>query len=73
MKIQELLIKIKNEEIKDGRIFHGGDFFWKLIVIDKKLYLINELSKSLVLFDSDDIGSCLKNDYDFYEYKKVLE
>lgn len=73
MKMVTLLKKINSDEIKNGTIFHGGDLLYKMIVIDKNLYVINEISKELVLFDSKNIGSFIANNYDIYEYKKILE
>lgn len=73
MKMVTLLKKINNDEIKNGTIFHGGDLFYKLIVIDRKLYVIHEMKKELVLFDSMYIGDFIANNYDIYEYKKILE
>lgn len=73
MKMVTLLKKINSDEIKNGTVFHGGDLFYKMILIDKNLYLINEISKQLELFDSKHIGDFIANNYDIYEYKKVLE
>lgn len=72
MKIIELLKKIENKEIKNGAIFHGGDLFYRLIVIDKNLYVINEITKNLSLLESGYIGNFIVENYEFYEYKKII-
>ena len=73
MNIIELLKKIENKEIKSGAIFHGGDLLYNLIVIDKKLYIINEIAKDLQLLDSKIIGNFIVKNYKLYEYKKVID
>ena len=73
MKITELLIKINNNEIKNGAIFHGGDLFYNLIVIDSTLYVINEITKNLNMLDSKTIGNFIDKQYELYEYKKVID
>ena len=73
MKIIELLKKIDCGEIKDGTIFHGGDLFYKMIVADKKLFVINETLRELTLVDSELIGNFITQNYDIYEYKKIME
>lgn len=73
MNIVELLEKIENGEIKDDTIFYGGDLFYKLIVVDKKLYVLNTHCNEFQLVDSHLIGSFIKNKYKIYEYKMVLD
>ena len=72
MKMVTLLKKIDNEEVKNETLFHGGDLFYKIIVIDKKLFIINENIRELTLIDSKLIGNFITNNYELYEYKKVL-
>lgn len=72
MNIVELLKKISEKEIEDGSIFHGGDLFYKLIVLDGDLYVINELTKQLQLLESHHIGNFIRENYSLYEYKKVI-
>jgi len=73
MNIVELLEKIENGEIKDDTIFYGGDLFYKLIVVGKKLYVLNTRCNEFKLVDSHLIGSFIKNKYKIYEYKMVLD
>lgn len=73
MNIVELLEKISKKEIKDGTIFHGGDLFYNLIVIDGDLYVINEIKKELQILESHYIGNLIKENYTIYEYKKVID
>lgn len=73
MKMLDLLKKIENGEIKDGAKFYGGDLFYDLIVVDKRLYLIKTDFKELKIVDSKLIGSFIVNDYNLYEYKMVVD
>ncbi len=73
MNIIELLKKIYNGEIKDDTIFYGGDLFYKLIVVDKKLYIVNTRTLDLEPVESDLIVSFVVNNYKIYEYKMVLD
>ncbi len=73
MDIIELLKKIYNGEIKDDTIFYGGDLFYKLIVVDKKLYIVNTRTLDLEPVESDLIVSFVVNNYKIYEYKMVLD
>lgn len=73
MTMLEILKKIDSEEIKDGTMFHGGDLFYNLIVIDKTLYVINEMSKNITPLESEIIGRYITNNTMLYEYKKVID
>ena len=73
MNIIELLKKIYNGEIKDGTIFWGGDLFYKLTVVNKKLYIVNTHTLNLKSVESDLIGNFVANKYKIYEYKMVLD
>lgn len=73
MNIIEVLKKIDTNEIKEGTIFHGGDLFYNLIVIEKKLYVINTITKELSLLASNIIGNFIVNDYKLYVYKKIVD
>ena len=73
MKIIEILKKIENREIKGGSMFHGGDLFYNLVVIDKSLYIIQTDTKEIKLLESKYIGKFIENNTEFYEYKKVLD
>ena len=68
MQIIELLKDIENAKIKDGSIFEVmGDFFYKLIVVDKNLYTVNEVTKKLELLDSKYIGRFDNEQYEIIE------
>lgn len=73
MNIIEVLKKIDTNEIKEGTIFHGGDLFYNLIVIEKKLYVINTITKELSLLASNIIGNFIVKDYKLYVYKKIVD
>lgn len=74
MKIIDLLNDIENDEIEDGTIFEViGDFFYKLIVIDKNLYCINEMTKQLEILDSKYIGRFDNRQYEIIELSKKVE
>lgn len=73
MKIEELLKEIEKGNVKDGALFHGGDFFYPMIVSDKKLYLLNTMKNGFVLVDSSDIAHFIVNNYEIYPYKKIME
>ena len=65
---------LENDNIKDGTIFEViGDFFYKLIVIDKNLYCINEMTKQLEILDSKYIGRFNKEQYDLVELNDEVE
>lgn len=72
MNILELLKKINSDEIEDGSIFHGGDLFYKLIVLDRNLYVINEMAKKIEILESHYIGYFIDKNYTLYQYKKVI-
>lgn len=74
MTIDRLLFKIQNKEIKEGTIFYiSGSWFYKMIVIDKTLYFINEIAKELKPISSENIGKMLINEDKIYQYKVVME
>lgn len=73
MDIVELLKKISEGKIKNGSLFHGGDLFYNLIVLDSDLYVINEITKQIYLLESHHIGNFILNNYKLYEYKKVID
>jgi len=74
MKIIDLLNDIENDEIEDGTIFEViGDFFYKLIVIDKNLYCINEMTKKLELLDSKYIGRFDNRQYEIVKLSNKVE
>lgn len=73
MNIIELLEKISEGKIKDGSLFHGGDLFYNLIVLNKNLYVINEMTKQIELLESHHIGNFILKNYLLYEYKKVIK
>ena len=74
MKIIDLLNDIENDEIEDGTIFEViGDFFYKLIVIDKNLYCINEMTKQLEILDSKYIGRFDNRQYEIIKLSNKVE
>lgn len=74
MKIIDLLSDIENDEIEDGTIFEViGDFFYKLIVIDKNLYCINEMTKQLEILDSKYIGRFDNRQYEIVKLSNKVE
>lgn len=73
MQIIDLLKKIENGEIKDATLFYGGDLFYKLIVIDKNIYILNTNKKEFQLANSKLIGNFIKNEYKLFEYKMVID
>jgi len=74
MKVIDLLNDIENDEIEDGTIFEViGDFFYKLIVIDKNLYCINEMTKQLEILDSKYIGRFGNRQYEIIELSNKIE
>lgn len=63
MNIIDLLAKIESGEIKTGTtVYVDGDFFYNLIVIDKSLYVIQEMTKQLELLESQHIGRFIRDD-----------
>lgn len=74
MKIIDLLNDIENDEIEDGTIFEViGDFFYKLIIIDKNLYCINEMTKKLEILDSKYIGRFDNRQYEIIKLSNKIE
>lgn len=73
MTIEKLLIKIENNEIENGAMFCGGDLLYDLIVIDRDLYVINTITKTIVPLTSRTIGNFLEKKYKLYEYKQVID
>ncbi len=74
MKIMDLLNDIENGKIEDGTIFEViGDFFYKLIVIDKNLYCINEMTKQLEILDSKYIGRFDNRQYEIVKLSNKVE
>ena len=73
MKIIDLLNDIENDEIEDGTVFEViGDFFYKLIVIEKNLYCINEMTKKLEILDSKCIGRFDNRQYEIVELSNKI-
>ena len=72
MKVIDLLNKIANGEIENDTIFYvKGDFFYDLIVIDEKLYVINSITKQLELLESKYIGRFIRDDVELAILKEV--
>ena len=72
MKVIDLLNKIANGEIENNTIFYvKGDFFYDLIVIDEKLYVINSMTKQLELLESKYIGRFIRDDVELAILKEV--
>ena len=73
MKIIELLKEIKKGNIHDGAIFHGGDCFYPMIVSNQRLYFLNTIKNEFMIVDSYDIAHLIEEDYEMYQFKKVIE